>query len=185
MLNAGLQVHEEGTMRQRAQLWAGVGLVTLGLLLLVARLLHIDLGQLCCPTALILLGGWFLFRPYWTQAELGVRVFGDLKRRQPWTVRNEELWVLIGDTELDFTRAEIPEGETVIRLLGLIHDVDVRLPVDAALRITSTALVTELEAQGHKEDNVFVPVDRVWGDGNATKRVYLQCVGLVVDLTVD
>lgn len=172
-------------MQQRAQVWMGIVLVGIGVLLLIARLLHVDLGQLCCPTALILLGAWLVFRPSFTSAELGLRLFGDLKRRQPWVARDEELWVLIGDTELDFTCATLPEGDTRIRLFGLIHDVDIRLPVDAALRITSLALVTELESQGQKEERIMVPMDRLWGDPAAAKRVQVDCIGLVVDMTVD
>lgn len=172
-------------MQQRAQVWMGIVLVSIGVLLLIARLLHVDLGQLCCPTALILLGAWLVFRPAFTRAELGLRIFGDLKRRQPWQAHDEELWVLIGDTELDFTCAGLPAGETRIRLLGLIHDVVLRLPVDAALRLTSLALVTELKAQGQKEEYIMVPVERVWGDPMAAKRVHLDCIGLVVDVTVD
>ncbi len=171
-------------MSSRGQVWMGVVLVGVGVLLIVARLLHIELGQVCCPTVLILLGAWFVFRPYWTRAELGLRIFGDLKRRQAWTVRDEELWVLIGDTELDFTQAEVPEGESRIRLLGLVHDVDVRLPADAALRITSLALLTSLEAQGHKEESILVPFERTWGEPTAPKRIHVECVGLVVELNV-
>jgi len=162
----------------------GIFLVAIGVLLVAARLLDVDLGQVLCPTVLILLGAWLIARPYWVQSELSLRLLGDIKRVTPWTVRPEEFWVGIGNTELDFTVAEIPEGETRLRLLGLIHDLEVRLPAEAFVRISGVALVATLKTLEQKEEYLLVPWERSWGDPAALKRVHVECTGLIVELSV-
>ena len=50
-------------MRNQGQFTLGVVVVVVGVVLLIANLLHIDLGLFCWPLAFILLGLFFILRP--------------------------------------------------------------------------------------------------------------------------
>jgi hypothetical protein len=54
--------------------------------------------------------------------------------RQRVDASQREFWLFFGDVKLDFTQAQLPPGETHIRINGLIGDVDVIAPTDVGWR---------------------------------------------------
>ncbi|HEX6303986.1 MAG TPA: hypothetical protein VFZ76_07335, partial [Anaerolineales bacterium] len=100
-------------MRNRGQLILGGFLLFLGLVSLLSVIFNVDLGAFCWPIGLILVGVWLLVRPRYTRTESDtfIRPIGDLHRRGTWQVADQEIWIIIGDTDLDFTEAIIPTGE--------------------------------------------------------------------------
>lgn len=146
-------------MRDRGQVILGAVLVFFGLLALLGRILPIDIGAVCFPLGLIVIGLLILLRPQMVgpDTQFTLRPLADLNRRGPWDVRDEEIWVLVGDVDLDFTDVDLPEGETTIRLFGFVGDIDLRIPEGLAATVSCSAVVTDLDAPGHREDLIFAP----------------------------
>jgi lia operon protein LiaF len=160
-------------MRNQGMLLIGVVLIAAGVLFLVSSLFDINIGAWCWPIGLILLGIFLFLRPRMLAAGTGSSAvfIGDTDRAGQWTVRPEEMWYFIADTDLDFTKADVPPGETILRLIGFIGEVNLTVPVDVGLTVRSSAFVTSLKEAGlPEEDTVFGTADWQSPDFKATER---------------
>jgi predicted membrane protein len=147
-------------MRNQGQFYLGVTIVVAGILLLLANLFNINLGILCWPTAFILLGVFLILRPQMVEpgTEMTQRFLGEEERSGFWQVVDEEFWYFIGDLELDMTKADIPDGVTNLRAIGFIGDIDILVPADVGVQLSSTAFVSEVNMPEGKEESVFTSV---------------------------
>ncbi len=141
-------------MRDRGQIFIGISLIVLGALFLLGSLLDVDVWKFCWPVAFILLGVWLLLRPLTARSDARVRqrLVGDIRRDGTWQVTDEEIWIGVGDLDLDMSEAEIPLGETRIQIYGFVADVDVYLPPGVGVALSSTAFVTEAGLFGRKRE---------------------------------
>jgi lia operon protein LiaF len=174
-------------MLRRSQVRIGAAITVFGLLLLISNLLQVNLWDYLWPLILIGLGAWLIFRPQRRQREVPTRflLLGDVRRRGDWSVREEDIWVIIGDTNLDFTQARLPEGETTLKVQGFVGGVRVTVPEGFGLRIRSTAFVTDAHVMGSHQDYFLVPYDYVSGGyETAVRRVNLELLHFVTDLRV-
>jgi predicted membrane protein len=175
-------------MGERNQFSLGVIILIAGLVLLLGSVTGIHLWRFIWPLALIALGLYFVLRPRLVSSgsSIDLHLLGDVHRRGPWQVEDQELWVIIGDVELDLSEATIPSGETRIRVYGLVGDVDLRVPPDVAVSVTSYALLSDVDALGRKEDVFLAPFRHVSEDyESAERRIALQTGYLVVDLDIE
>jgi hypothetical protein len=174
-------------MHNRGQILFGGLLLLLGLITLLGAVFEIDAWSLCWPAGLIALGILLLIRP---RVSLGgvptnIRPFGDLFRAGAWQVQNEEYWTFVGDIKLDFTQAYLPPGETTISILGFVGDVEVTVPPELALKITSTAFMTDSRIKKIKQDNFLTGLYHVSpGYETAEQKLHLRLTYFVVDLDV-
>ena len=175
-------------MKIKTEVLIAVGMIVLGLLILVGNLAQVPSWPYLWPTALILLGVWFLIRP---QVSSRVqpstwRFLGGLNRRGAWSVRGEDVWTFVGDTRLDLREAEIPPGETTLSLHGFIGDIDIRVPADAGVRVTGFALVLSAHTFGYKQEFILTPYETetpsYW---DAERRVRIDLQYFIADLTVE
>ena len=109
-------------MRNQGQIFIGAVLVFLGLLYIISNVFHIDIGAICWPTALILLGVWLIWRPKLTLGGGAVNInpLCNIRRSGAWPVEPEEIWMFVGDVRLYFSQTEIPSGETAFRIFGFV-----------------------------------------------------------------
>jgi lia operon protein LiaF len=174
-------------MRNRGQLVLGIGLVLLGIIFLLSTVFHINLWPLCWSVGLILLGVWLVLRPRLAGPNSGTEVslLGDMRRRGIWTVRNEELWLGVGDVDLDLTEAIIPPGETTLRFFTFVSDIDIYVPKTAGVSIHAMGFVTDADLLGRDYETFFAPVE-VASEGYATAecRVRIELTGFVANLKV-
>jgi predicted membrane protein len=174
-------------MKDRTQLIFGAGLILLGALVLISNLFHIDFGLICWPVFLILAGAWLLLRPSLIREgdRLDVRIFGNVYRSGSWSVGDQEHWGFITDMKLDLTEAELPEGESVIRINSFVGDVDVKVPADLALSIRANGFVTDVRFKGNRYGGFMVPVNVATEDyGEAVRRMRIDLACFVGDLKV-
>ncbi|MGC9522553.1 MAG: cell wall-active antibiotics response protein LiaF [Anaerolineae bacterium] len=159
-------------MRGRTQVIVGVVVLGLGLLLLVGNLANIDVWSYLWPTLLIGLGVYLVVRSQ--RAEKGgpvdFHLLGDIYRRGRWAVRDEEVWCVIGDINLDLTDAIVPPGETTIRLRGFVGDVTVTVPEEVGIAVASTAFVTDARVFHHKQDYFLTPYESESDNYHAAER---------------
>ncbi len=135
----------------------GLGLITLGVLFLLAKIFDVSVGAILVPGILIGLGFWLLLRQRQMSPETVIRqkFIGDIKRRDTWTVGDEEIRVFIGNVDLDFTQTQIPTGETTIRVFGFINEMHIKLPGQVGVALETTSLIGDIRFLGNKQDKWF------------------------------
>lgn len=173
-------------MTKRGEFYFGGLLVLIGIIALLGSLLRIPAGALIWPLLLIGLGVWLILRPHIaTDRLLTFRLLGDLRRRGPWALHDEEIWLIIGDVDLDLTQAEIPEGETCLRLYGFVGDVDITIPEGLAFQMRDVAFVSDAKILGGKQETFLSPITYATPNYQESKRrVRVEMVHFVSDITV-
>ena len=176
-------------MSNRGQLVFAVVIIVVGVVLLIGSLFDIDVWALGWPTALILLGLGLLFRPKLVRGDAATRqkvLLGDIRRRGAWQVMEEELWMGVGEIRLDMTEAEIPDGETTIRIWSIDSPVRLTVPEGVGVAVSSTAFYTDARFFGRKRESILAPL-RASSDGYATAepRLRLEIMSFSGDIKIE
>jgi hypothetical protein len=178
---------EEERMRNQGQVFIGITIIVLGLVFLIGGLLNIDTGILCMPTVLILLGVWLLLRPWVAGPDTARRMalLGPVRRDGAWQVADEEIWLFVGDVNLDVTQAQIPLGETRIRVFAFVGTIRLIVPEGVGVAIASTAFVTDANMLGRKRES-FLMTTYITSDGyeTAERKIRLEPTFFVADVKV-
>jgi hypothetical protein len=175
-------------MRNRWLILVGILFILWGVLSLISTVFHVNVVAFCLPVALIALGVWLLVHPrvLGPGAAFHLLLLGDLRRSGAWQVADEEIWVGVGDVELDLTQAKIPSGETTLHVLGFVGDIKVRLPPDVGVAVSSAAFVTDARILGQRYETAFDTL-HVTGEGyeTAERKIRLEVTTLVADLRIE
>jgi predicted membrane protein len=174
-------------MQNRSQALIGGFLLLLGIGFLLANLLQISLWTFCFPIGLILIGVLLLMRPkvFDTSQVSSWYLFGDVKRGSEWTPVDEEFWLFIGDTKLDLTQAQLPVGETRIRINGLIGDVDVIAPAEVGVAVSASGVFVDLRTPTDKADRFLSPAESVSPNyATAERKLHLSTTFVIGDIDV-
>lgn len=147
-------------MRNKRQIFIGGAITLVGLVFLIGAVFHIDVGDFCFPVGLILLGVFLLLRPYLLgpDEQVQLKLLGDVRRYGDWQVADEEIWIGVGDVRLDMTGADIPAGETRIRVFGFVGDVKLLAPEGVGVSVSSTSFITDARVLGQKRDSFLTPL---------------------------
>ena len=146
-----------------------------------------SLWKLACPAMLIALGGAVLARYFMAPQEgpWDFKFLGDFRLKGKELAGDRELWVGIGDIRLDLSDTELPAGETSYRILGLIGDVEVRLPPGVGLSVDASGLINEIKIFDEKQGGILAPVHYTTdGFESAERKVRLDAAHLIGDLKV-
>jgi hypothetical protein len=172
-------------MRNPGLVLIGIVIISLGLMILVGNLFEVDIGLWCWPAGLILLGIWLVARPWLVGPDtaLQARVLGPIRREGSWQVADEEIWLFVGDVRLDITQAEVPSGETAIRLFAFVGDVRLRVPEGVGVSVSSTAFITDARLFDQKRDGVLAPV-RLASDSYevAERKIHLEITCFIANI---
>jgi lia operon protein LiaF len=172
-------------MGTRGQIIFGLFLVFLGLIYILGIVFNIDTGALCWPILLIVLGVWLLARPKLERSGSNVILIGDFKRRGQWNITSTDIWIGIGDVRLDFTESELPLGESVFRVNGLIGNFTAEVVPGTAVMVNASAFVTDTNIFGKKTDNILTPVRyRSEGYDAAERKLRFDITHFVGDIKV-
>ena len=173
---------------RKSEIIIGSAILGVGLLLFVGAIFNIDLWGLICPAALIALGIWLIYRTRQDprEGDLNIKFVGDIRRQGSWQPKSEETWGFVLDSRLDFTEADLPEGETVFRVGAFVNDIKATIPAEVGAAIYSMAFMTESRIQGEKQETFFIPF--TWQSVNfetATKKVILKPICFVSEIMVE
>ncbi|HTP08036.1 MAG TPA: cell wall-active antibiotics response protein LiaF [Anaerolineae bacterium] len=175
-------------MQNRNQMLVGSFFILCGGAWFVASLLHISFWAICFPLGLILLGVLFLVaRPtlFGPTSEGGAHFVGEIIRSGEWTVKNEEFYMFVGDMRLDMSRAQFPSGETTIYLNAFVADIDVSVPSDVAVSLSSTSFVADAELNGQHVERFLSGVQMSTPDyATAERKLRLVTTCFVADVNV-
>jgi lia operon protein LiaF len=174
-------------MRDQGQLLFAIIVIVIGIVFLVGNVLDVDLWALIWPVLIILLGVWLLLRPKLVSSDATVRqkLLGDIRLRGDWQVAEEDIWLGVGDVRLDMTEADIPLGETRIRVHGFVADVRLTVPQDVGVSLSSNAFFTEAKGLGRKRE-VFLSPLRIASENyeTAERKVRLEMSFFVADVRI-
>jgi hypothetical protein len=171
-------------MVNRWQVLVGAAIIVVGVVFLIGTVFDIDPWAICFPIGLIVAGVLVLSRPQWFTAGR-LKLLGTVRRYGTWQVANEEFYTGVGDVRLDMTNADIPEGETRIRVLIGVGSVDVRVPEGVGVAVSSMGFVTDAKVLGRKQVAVFTPLEVASDDYQAAgRKVHLEMVNFVGDVKV-
>ena len=133
-----------------------VFLIAIGSIMMLALITGKDTDGLFWPIAFIFVGLWFIFRPKSSLAEnMRFRFATEIDEEGEWQVKDEEMFAFAHDVDYDLTDADIPAGETHIRMTGFASDLSLRVPEDVGLAINTNAFSTETKIHGDKQDYVM------------------------------
>ena len=174
-------------MKKQTQILLGGALIGFGVLIMMSNLFNIDFGAICWPSFLILVGVLIIVRPRIAPEGTDIRMllFGDLRRSGEWEVMDKEIWSFVGDVDLDFTQAIFPEDEVTFQLYRFVGDVDIIVPKDIGISISSMGFVTEARLEGKKRGGFLTPI-RFTSENfeSAAKRIHLDMISFVTELKV-
>ncbi|OXM83378.1 cell wall-active antibiotics response protein LiaF [Paenibacillus rigui] len=71
--------------------------------------------------------------------------------REPWILRSSSIWNIVGELQIDMTYAIPEQKETTIVLQGVIADVDIIVPEDMGVSVTSSVLMGQSDIGPNKE----------------------------------
>ena len=173
-------------MRNQSQLLFGALLILLGLLFLIGTVFNINVWAFCWPIGLIVLGVWILLRPQLSpDTQVHMTPLGSVRRDGAWRVASEEHWIIVGDASFDLTRADIPAGESTLRLFGFVNDVTLIVPQGIGISVTSTAFVTDSNILGQKEETFVMPYAFTSDDyASSERKVRLEATYFVASIKV-
>ncbi|MCL7451973.1 MAG: cell wall-active antibiotics response protein LiaF [Anaerolineae bacterium] len=174
-------------MRTDGRIIIGIVIIAVGLVILVGNILDVDLGFLCMPAVLILLGLGLLLRPLLVSPGTAVRasVFGPVRRSGAWQVADEEIWLFVGDVNLDLSQADVPPGESVVRVFSLVNSIRVVVPEGVAVMVAPLAFLASANLFGKKRD-IFLGQSSLASEDydSAEYKIQIQPACLVSDVRV-
>jgi predicted membrane protein len=172
-------------MRIRGQVIFGIVIVVIGLALLIGNVFDVDVGVLCFPTVIILIGVWMLLRPRLVGPDTALRmkIFGPIRRKGTWQVKDEEIVLFIGDVRLDLSEAEIPAGTTNIRAFGFITNVRMTVPAGVGVSMTSMGFINDVRNLGKRRSGFLIPVTLRSEDyEGAERKVHVETMAFISDM---
>jgi len=176
-------------MNKNTQIIVGAVILLAGLfaLLAVTFNLNINLWGVCWGVGLILLGVLILMRPRivspGSQARLSF--IADVNRSGDWQVTNEERLSFVGDYKLDLTSAQLPLGETKLRVVSFVGELVLIVPADLGVAVSSTAFYSQLRLLGKSEDAFVTPLMRsTAGYEQAERKLLVETVCFVSEVKV-
>lgn len=174
-------------MRSQGRILGGILIIFLGVMILASQLLRVDFCPLFFAVLLITFGIALLLRPraLGPETSLRARLFGPVRHRGSWQVQEEEIWLFVGDVRLDLTEAEIPVGETAIRIFGFVVDLRAIVPEDVGVAITSSAIISDARIHGRKRDSFVVPAHITTENyDGAERRIRFETTGFIANSRV-
>ena len=175
-------------MRNQGMALIGALVMVAGILLLLSSLFDFNLWAVCFPLGLILLGVFVIFRPRMVgpDTKSHIAFVDEAERSGPWVLGNEEHWAFVLDGTFDLTKADIPPGETLIRAVGFVNDVEIFVPADVGLALDLASFVTSMKVNGGGEESSFLAPVHWRSDGykGLERRVRFELTQFVGDVKV-
>jgi lia operon protein LiaF len=105
--------------------------------------------------------------------------------KEPWVLRNSSIWNVIGELKIDLTYAIPEQKEVTLVLQGVIADLDIIVPEDMGLSVTSSVIFGEASIGPNKESGILNKT--VWQTPNyetADTQVKLLISYIVADIDI-
>ncbi|RTE11307.1 cell wall-active antibiotics response protein LiaF [Paenibacillus whitsoniae] len=105
--------------------------------------------------------------------------------REPWILRNNSTWYLVGETYIDLSLAILEQKETTVILQGVVGDIDIKVPDDIGVSVVSSVTFGQIQVAAERETGVMNKL--TWQSNNydyCDHRVKLVLSFIVGDIKV-
>ncbi|MNI13534.1 hypothetical protein D3C73_667640 [compost metagenome] len=105
--------------------------------------------------------------------------------KEPWILKNSSMGNIIGEINMDLSLAILEQRETTLILQGIIGDIDIIVPEDIGIRVTSSIVFGQIDVASSKEAGMMNKLN--WSSPNydtCEHRVNLVVSYLVGDIDI-
>ncbi|MFC5451507.1 cell wall-active antibiotics response protein LiaF [Paenibacillus aestuarii] len=105
--------------------------------------------------------------------------------REPWILRNCSTWYIIGETYMDLSMAILEQRDTTVILQGVVGDIDIKVPDDIGVSVTSSVTMGQIQIATERETGVMNKL--TWQSANyesSDHRVKLIVSYIVGDINI-
>ncbi|MBG9795788.1 membrane protein [Paenibacillus dendritiformis] len=75
--------------------------------------------------------------------------------REPFHLRSQSLWHVIGESDIDLSLAMMDEPETTLLFQGVLGDMDISVPDDIGVSVEASVLFGQINAGQHRETGLL------------------------------
>ncbi|APH66133.1 MULTISPECIES: LiaRS two-component regulatory system accessory protein LiaF [Bacillus] len=100
--------------------------------------------------------------------------------KQPFDLNDLNVSGFIGDIKIDLSKAMIPEGESTIVISGVIGNVDIYVPSDLEVAVSSAVFIGDINLIGSKKSGLSTKVYAASSDFSESKRRVKVSVSLFI-----
>ena len=100
--------------------------------------------------------------------------------KQPFDLNDLNVSGFIGDIKIDLSKAMIPEGESTIVISGVIGNVDIYVPSDLEVAVSSAVFIGDINLIGSKKSGLSTKVYAASTDFSESKRRVKVSVSLFI-----
>ncbi|MEK5084506.1 LiaRS two-component regulatory system accessory protein LiaF [Bacillus sp. FSL H8-0515] len=100
--------------------------------------------------------------------------------KQPFDLNDLNISGFIGDIKIDLSKAMIPEGESTIVISGVIGNVDIYVPSDLEVAVSSAVFIGDINLIGSKKSGLSTKVYAASSDFSESKRRVKVSVSLFI-----
>ncbi|MCY8960647.1 cell wall-active antibiotics response protein LiaF [Bacillus atrophaeus] len=105
------------------------------------------------------------------QTELKSFFIGELRlMKNPFDLNDLNVSGFIGDVKIDLSKAIIPEGESTVVISGVIGNVDIYIPADLEVSVSSSAFIGDIDLIGSKTSGMSTKLYAASPDYSQAKR---------------
>jgi predicted membrane protein len=174
-------------MNARKGVFLGAALLFIGLLALFARFSGENLALVFLPFVLIAFGLLFLVSPNLIPANSNqtVKFIGEYRPNYLSDHMHDTIYMGIGDVDLDFSHMDLPEGDTVVRIICFAAGIRLKFNQNTAYKINSNAFVSEVHAADCKEEFVVSPCEyKSKPYSSCDRRIKVEILSFVSDISI-
>ena len=174
-------------MKMQSRQWFAIFLISIGAVMLVAIFADFDAGAVFWPLVMIFLGLWFIFRPASSAHERAFKLSfaTDIDKQGEWQVEDEDILAFAHEIDYDLTDADIPPGETQIRLTAFATELRLRMREDVGLAVHSNAFVTESKLFGAQEEHIMMGFHYTSPDyDSADRKIRIEINSFAVEIKI-
>lgn len=114
------------------------------------------------------------------------QLFGDVNLgNEPWQLEDMHIWMGAGDTDVDLTKAILPEGETILDVSGWVGDITILVPQAMDIKANVDLRLGEVTLFSHQQSGSGRFLSYKSEDyETAKKKVYLRVSLAIGEITV-
>ncbi|WP_187172908.1 cell wall-active antibiotics response protein LiaF, partial [Enterococcus faecium] len=90
--------------------------------------------------------------------------------KNPFDLNDLNVSGFIGDVKIDLSKAIIPEGESTVVISGVIGNVDIYVPADLEVSVSSSAFIGDIDLIGSKTSGMSTKLYAASPDYSQAKR---------------
>lgn len=100
--------------------------------------------------------------------------------KNPFDLTDLNISGFIGDVKIDLSKAIVPEGESTIVISGIIGDIDIYVPADLEVAITSSAFVGDMDIIGDRSSGLSSKIHASSSNYNNSSRKVKISISLFI-----